>query len=145
MKNKISPIHIKASTIPQPKVDYIIMDDSIRLKSREVLNFPEFTQKQRYIEIPTQFSSVYKYDIEYVPTVIDIMDVDIHAQIKKWKLKKIMALIKKQNSIQIVIVYKNGTRVLSRGVFKSITYSTGFDFEFNLIFAPWEYSTIYEP
>lgn len=130
-----------ATITEKPVIHSILLDDSIKLKAKHIRNFPIFSQKVNYIEIP----AMNKYlKPEKVRSSVSIDEVEIKIQAKEKKINKILDLFNAQKKIKIDISYHNGTKINSLGFIKEIFYNS--DNEMTIKFAPDYLSVLpYEP
>jgi hypothetical protein len=133
--------------VPSPKIniaaksaiDYIILDDSIKLKAKHIKNTPTFSQTRDAIQIPSIGDEEFG-NVRYVAGRMTCGDVEIEIEVKDKKMLKIMNLFHAMRRISFTMANQNGLKIVSTGFLKAINESI--DGVVSLTYCPNEFSIL---
>jgi hypothetical protein len=120
----------KESPSPTPRIniaaksaiDYIILDDSIKLKAKHIKNTPTFSQTRETIQLPTDLEPGF-ITTRYIPSRVNCEDVTVEIDVRMKKLSRIMELFHAQRRISFTMANQNGLKIVSTGFLKAIEHS----------------------
>ena len=121
-EKKINPSNVqpKINIAAKSAIDYIILDDSIKLKAKHIRNVPTFSQTHTQVMVPSENPH---FKDHYVSGRFTCEDVTVELDVRMKKLASIMELFQKQRKITFTMANQNGLKIISTGFIKSIDHS----------------------
>lgn len=119
---KSSPTFV-ANPIANKKPAYIILDDSIRIKNKNIIDMSGFSTKMHC-------STVFDFKVEHIPTRIEYCEIEVTFHAKTKKIQKIMNLCLQQKKVRLITQLESEA-ILAMGRITSFEYLIeGFKFTY---------------
>jgi hypothetical protein len=103
---KFSPTFV-ANPIANKKPAYIILDDSIRIKNKNIIDMSGFSKK-------THWDKLFDFQV-VVPTRVEYCSIDLEFLAKDKKAKKIMKLCTENKRVRMLVQFKQEKMVVAMG------------------------------
>lgn len=104
----VKPIPSPKAEIPKkPSIDYIILDDSITIKNKNIIDISSFSKK-------THWDKLFDFQV-VVPTRVEYCSIDLEFLAKDKKAKKIMKLCTENKRVRMLVQFKQEKMVVAMG------------------------------
>jgi len=123
---------------PNKKIDKIIINYDLIFKNKQLLNNPSFSSEPKYITIPPKEKGFAPQKIlaNFTPNPVTIIFVPTNK-----KLQKLKELLENMKHIDLIAVYKNGSKIRAFGFISEIK-ADSFTEEYSFNFTPNSFSFI---
>lgn len=122
----VKPIPSPKAEIPKkPSIDLIILDDSITIKNKNIIDISSFSKK-------THWDKLFDFQV-VVPTRVEYCSIDLEFLAKDKKAKKIMKLCTENKKIRMLVQFKQEKMVVAMG---HITSFESLEGRFKFSYAP---------
>lgn len=111
---KSSPTFVVANPIAKKKPAYIILDDSIRIKNKNIIDISSFSKKMHC-------SNIFDFEIEHIPARIEYCKIEVTFHAKNKKMQKIMNLYIKQKKVRLITQLESEA-ILAIGIITSFEH-----------------------
>ena len=117
-------------------VDYIILDDSIKLKSKQIISTTGFSSRPN--RIPIMGLPIDLNHMKYAFGPLKLDDVEVVINVKPKKFNRLLELFKQQKRISFEMTAQS-VKIISTGFIKEVNYS---EYSMGFTYSPNEFSIL---
>lgn len=118
-KKKETPCrNLYAVIPPRPEIAYILINDSFKLKKKNILSSSMFSHSLENISVPNSDWQCQDY---VLPGKIKFNDVEVKFMAGDKKIQKLYQLFHEQKKVNFIMCFKDNKMIISKGFLSSIS------------------------